>query len=86
MQYMVVIRRQARKKLQSLSSPDRNRIAEKIYQLGLNPDDPVLDVKQLQGEPYYRLRVGDWRVIFDRQDAIRVIAIEQIKPRGDAYK
>ena len=86
MQYTVVIRRQAQKKLQSLSRPDRTRIAEKIYQLGLNPDDPVLDVKQLQGEPYYRLRVGDWRVIFDRQDAVRVIAIERIKPRGDAYK
>jgi mRNA interferase RelE/StbE len=43
-------------------------------------------VKRLQGEPYYRLRVGDWRVIFDRQDAVKIIAIELIKPRGDAYK
>jgi mRNA interferase RelE/StbE len=86
MQYTIVIRRQAQKKLQSLSMPDRARIAEKIYQLGLNPDDPMLDVKRLQGEQYYRLRVGDWRVIFDRQDAITVIAIERIKPRGDAYK
>jgi len=86
MQYTVVIRRQAQKKLQSLSTPDRTRIAEKIYQLGLNPDDPALDVKRLQGEPYYRLRVGDWRAIFDRQDAVKIIAIERIKPRGDAYK
>ena len=86
MSYTVVIRRQAQKKLQSLSRPDRVRIAEKIYQLGLNPDDPALDVKRLQGEPYHRLRVGDWRVIFDRQDAVGIIAIERIKPRGDAYK
>ena len=86
MSYAVVIRRQARKKLQSLSRSHRARIAEKIYQLGLNPDDTALDVKRLQGEPYYRLRVGDWRVIFDRQDAVRIIAIERIKPRGDAYK
>ena len=84
--YNVVIRRQAQKKLQSLSRPDRARIAEKICQLGSNPDDPALDVKRLQDEPYYRLRVGDWRVIFDRQDAVRIIAIERIKPRGDAYK
>lgn len=86
MQYAVVIRRQAQKTLRSLSRPDRSRIAEKIYRLGLNPDDPALDVKRLQGEPYHRLRVGDWRVIFDRQDAIKVISIERIKPRGDAYK
>ncbi|MBU1666232.1 MAG: type II toxin-antitoxin system RelE/ParE family toxin [Gammaproteobacteria bacterium] len=61
-------------------------MAEKIEQLGANPDSPELDVKKLEGEPYYRLRVGNWRVIFDRQDAVRVIAIEKIKPRGDAYK
>lgn len=86
MQYAVVIRRRAQKKLQSLSRPDRSRIAEKICRLGLNPDDAMLDVKRLQGEPYYRLRVGDWRVIFGRQDVVKVIAIERIKPRGDAYK
>lgn len=86
MQYMVVIRREAQKKLQSLPRPDRARIAEKIYRLGLNPDDPVLDVKRLQGEPYYRLRGGNWRVIFDRQDTVKVIAIERIKRRGSAYK
>ena len=86
MPYTVIIKRQAKRKLQSLPRAERTRIAEKIYQLGRNPDDPALDVKRLEGEPYYRLRVGGWRVIFDRQDAVKVIAIERIKPRGDAYK
>jgi mRNA interferase RelE/StbE len=81
-----VIKRQAQRKLQSLARPDRARIAERIYQLGLNPNDPALDVKRLQGEPYYRFRIGDWRVIFDRRDAVKIIAIERIKPRGEAYK
>lgn len=86
MPYTVIIRQQARKKLQSLPKPDRLRIADKINQLGHNLDDPGLDVKKLEGEPGWRLRVGGWRVIFDRQDAVRIIAIEKIKPRGDAYK
>lgn len=86
MPYSVLIRPQARKKLQSLSRPDRVRIAEKIHQLGDNPDNPALDTRRLEGEPYYRLRVGGWRVIYDRDDTVRVIAIEKIKPRGDAYK
>lgn len=47
---------------------------------------PDLDIKKLEGEPFWRLRVGGWRVIFDRQDEVRIIAIEKIKPRGDAYK
>lgn len=86
MPYTIIIKQQARKKLQSLPKPDRLRIADKINRLGHNPDDPGLDVKKLEGEPGWRLRVGGWRVIFDRQDAIRIIAIEKIKPRGDAYK
>ncbi len=54
--------------------------------LAANPDDPALDISKLAGSIYWRLRVGSWRVIYDRQDALRIIAIEKIKPRGDAYK
>ena len=86
MSYMIVVKQQARKKLQSLAKPDRLRITDKINQLGFNPDDPELDIKKLKGEPGWRLRVGGWRVIFDRQDTVKIIAIERIKPRGDAYK
>ncbi len=54
--------------------------------LAANPDDPALDTRKLVGSIYWRLRAGNWRVIYDRQDALRIIAIEKIKPRGDAYK
>jgi mRNA interferase RelE/StbE len=80
------MRRQAQKKLQSLPRNERLRLAEKIHQLGVNPEDPALDTKRLSGVPLYRLRVGDWRIIYDRQDEDQVITIEKIKPRGDAYK
>jgi mRNA interferase RelE/StbE len=86
MRYTLLIRKQAKKILQSLARPDRNRIAEKIKYLGESPDNPSLDIKPLQGQPYYRLRVGQWRVIFDRDDEVKIIAIEKIKPRGGAYK
>jgi len=86
MPYTIIIKQQARNKLQSLSRPDRFRLADKIELLGENPDNTELDIKKLEGEPYYRMRVGNWRVIFDRQDEVSVIAIEKIKPRGDAYK
>lgn len=86
MLYTLLIKRQAKKTLQSLSRPDRNRITEKIMALGANPDDKTLDIKSLQGLPYHRLRIGDWRVIYDRDDDVKIIAIEKIKPRGGAYK
>lgn len=86
MHYTLLIKKQAKKVLQSLARTERNRIAEKIKLLGENPDNPILDIKPLQGEPYYRLRVGQWRIIFDRDDEVKIIAIEKIKPRGGAYK
>ena len=86
MQYKLVIKKQAKKKLAGLPAALRARIAEKITWLGQNPDDPRLDVKNLAGRPHYRLRVGDWRIIFDRDDCIKIISIEALKPRGDVYK
>lgn len=84
--YQVVIHKQAKKKLQRLPEKPRVKIAEKIMRLGNNPDDPTLDVKKMSGQPFFRLRVGDWRIIFDRQDEVKVIAIEKIGARGDVYK
>ena len=55
MSYTLVIKRQAKKKLQSLPRSDRFRIAEQIEMFGENPDDPTLDVKKLTGQPFYRL-------------------------------
>lgn len=86
MTYALFIHRHARKTLQSLSRSDRNRITEKIMALGSNPDNPALDIKRLHGLSHYRLRIGNWRIIYNRDDEIKIIAVEKIKPRGGAYK
>ena len=54
--YSLLIRSQAKKKLQSLPRPDRFRIAEKLEQLGRNPDDVSLDIKKLEGESYFNVK------------------------------
>ena len=86
MTYQLIIKREADRALRKLGANDQLRITEKIVQLGANPDDPALDIKPLHGEPFLRMRVGGWRVIFDRQEKLKIIAIERIKPRGGAYK
>ena len=86
MPYTIKIKRQAGKKLASISKPERDAITEKITVLGQDPDDESLDTKKLAASTYWRLRVGSWRVIYDRHDDLKIIAIEKIKPRGDAYK
>lgn len=45
---------------------------------------PFGDVKKLQGQPYYRLRVGDYRVLFNQSGII--IEIIKIDNRGQVYK
>ncbi len=86
MGYSVVIKKQAKKKLESLTRTEKRRLVDQINMLGYNPDDTNLDIKKLVGEPFYRLRVGDWRIIFDRRDILKIISIEKIKSRGDVYK
>lgn len=86
MPYQLLIKKEAKKVLKNLARVTRNRITEKIVKLGKNPDDMSLDVKRLHGLSGYRLRIGKWRVLFERDDEIKIIAIEKVKARGDAYK
>lgn len=60
--------------------PDRDRQAVKKAILGLEQQPRGQQVKKLEGRDYYRLRVGDWRVIFaisDPRKLVTVIAIER---------
>ena len=52
-------------------------------------DDPAAyrgDWKSLSGSDFWRLRVGDWRVICELHDGGLVLLVLKIAPRGDAYK
>ena len=84
--YTVVIHRQAQKKLKSLEPDSRVRITEAIYLLGANPEDVRIDVKKLKGSQGYRLRIGQWRILFKKENVLKIISIEKIGARGDIYK
>jgi mRNA interferase RelE/StbE len=60
--------------------PGTHKEAVKKAILGLERSPRGLQVKKLQGREYYRLRAGDWRVIFaisDPRKLVTVIAIER---------
>lgn len=60
-------------------------IRGKIRQYATNPASLANNVKKLQGrEDEYRLRVGDWRVIFT-QDGV-ILDVLKVGPRGSAYE
>ena len=70
--------KQAIKFLKKQDTATRTRIVAAIGSL------PSGDVKKLQGVDGYRLRIGDFRVIFDRNGD--VLYIEKIDNRGQIYK
>ena len=70
--------KQAEKFLKKQRTITRNRIRNAIQNL------PAGDVKKLQGINGYRLRVGNYRIIFSRND--NVLYIERIDNRGQIYK
>lgn len=84
--YEVIYRSQAKKALKRVQAWRANRIRSAIKTLAVHPEHNDLDIKKLSGREGYRMRVGDYRVLFDRDDEIKIIAIEKIGPRGDVYK
>ena len=82
--WRVLVDDRARKDLRRIDPPTRRRILNAIARLA---QDAQLtgDVKRLRGSHEYRLRVGDWRVRFERQDRQLVIVIVRVLPRGRAY-
>ncbi len=60
-------------------------ICEKIEALGADPFAPNNNVRKLTSHPDYRLRIGDWRVVYLVQEQALVIAVVRIAPRGEAY-
>lgn len=74
----------ALKQLRSIPSPVAKRIREKVLQLAADPAAQANNVKRLQGSEAYRLRVGDYRVIFT--DDGLILTVTKIGPRGDVYE
>ena len=70
--------KQALKFLQKQDILTQKRIIKAINKL------PFGDVKKLQGRTGYRLRIGDFRIIFDKKG--NIIYIEKIDNRGEIYK
>jgi mRNA interferase RelE/StbE len=76
--------RTAEKELRRLDPPVRTRVLAALDRLGA--DDRSLDVRRLAGSEHFRLRVGDWRVIFDYDRATKTVLIRHVLPRGRAYE
>jgi mRNA interferase RelE/StbE len=84
MKYAVLVSRSAQKQLAKISQPFQNAIREKLYALEDNPRPP--GCKKLIGEEGWRIRVGDYRVIYYIHDAVLQIVVIDIDHRKQVYR
>lgn len=72
----------AARQLQKLDRPVARRMYDKVGEL---QHEPFRIVRRLAGEPYYRLRVGDYRVILRIREKELQILVLKVGPRQSVY-
>jgi mRNA interferase RelE/StbE len=82
--YTVFIRKSAQKSIARLASSLQDRIFHAIRELAGNPRP--LGVKKLAGREAWRIRIGDYRVIYEICDDRRVIIVVVVGHRREVYR
>jgi mRNA interferase RelE/StbE len=83
--YSVTFARSARKELEKLPPSAAQRVIERIEILMTHPR-PSGAIKLHGNKDLWRLRVGDYRVIYSIDDSTRVIDISAVRHRRDVYR
>jgi mRNA interferase RelE/StbE len=84
--FSVEYSKSARKSLKAMPRNTARLIMEKIGSLAENPMASNKNVRKLTNHPGYRLRVGEWRVVYTVHELALIIAVIRIASRGDVYK
>lgn len=81
--YRIELRPAAIRALKKIHPEDRERIQGAIALLGQEPRPPKAIA--LSGRPGYRVRVGDYRIIYTIQDEVLLVVVVNLGHRRDVY-
>lgn len=86
--YNLKYSKQAMKYIKKQDQPTKKRLQKALLTLAENPyQRGTLDISLLQGvDSAFRLRVGDFRIVYEIQDKELLIYIISANSRGDIYK
>ncbi len=84
--YRIVFKKSAEKEIEKLSQKVTSRISPVIDKLAANPRP--YGSKKLEGkkEEIWRIRVGDYRIIYLIEDVIKIVEIRKVGHRKDIYE
>ena len=83
--YRVLLERAAEKDLTRLSAEVHDRVIAAIQRLAKNPRPSAC--RKLAGtDNDWRIRIGDYRVIYEIADEIRVVRVNRVRHRREVYR
>jgi mRNA interferase RelE/StbE len=83
--YEVIVERSAEKDLKRIAAEVRPKLAAAIRPLAEDPRPPGCR-KLVGSDNDWRIRVGNYRVIYEIADEIRIVRITKIRHRKDSYR
>ncbi len=84
MPYVVHVKRSAEKELASLPREVHQRVIKRLLTLKANPRPP--GAKKLGGDERYRLRVGDYRILYTIDEDLQKIEVSAVGHRREVYR
>ena len=81
--YDIIYKKLASKQIEKLPKEVQMRILKNLERIRIRPH---YFVKSLSGSPYFRLRVGDYRLILDIKNNKLIIIVLEAKHRKNVYK
>ena len=82
--YNVTIAKSAAKEIERVPLKDRRRIVARIRALAEDPRPPGHE--QLTGEEKYRVRQGNYRILYEIVDADLIVSVVRVGNRRDVYR
>jgi mRNA interferase RelE/StbE len=82
--YKVIFTKSVKKDFRKIPKLEVSKILNEIAYLAKNPRSSK--TKKLKGEKLYRLRVGNYRVIYDIKDNLMLIFVVKLGHRSDIYR
>jgi mRNA interferase RelE/StbE len=82
--YRILIKKSAAKELEAIPRKDRERIISRIQALGSDPRP--LGSEKFAGDEKYRIRQGDYRVLYQIEDDAVLVVVVKVAHRREAYR
>ena len=83
--YTVQLKKDVERTMRKLPADLRRRIQQAINAIAKEPRHPgVIAVKGF--DSVYRVRVGDWRIVYLVEDEMLIVLVLEVTPRGGAYR